>query len=60
MAYYRLYFMNRRGHIARVEEFDAADDAKAIALADEDDTQPKELWCSSRKVEQWSAPIAGK
>ena len=59
MAYYRLYFMNRTGHIARVEEFDASDDAKAIALADKDGTQPKELWCSSRRVEQWSAPTAG-
>ena len=56
MAYYRLYFMNRRGHIARVEDFDASDDAKAIALAGENGARPKELWCSSRRVEQWAAP----
>ena len=56
MAYYRLYFMNRRGHIARFEEFVAADDAGAIAHADASGRQPKELWCSSRKVGQWSAP----
>ena len=54
MAYYRLYFMNRRGQIARVEELDAADDAKAIALADKEGPRPKELWCANRRVEQWS------
>jgi len=54
MAYYRLYFMNRLGHIARVQDFDAADDAKAIAVADENGARPKELWCSSRRVEQWA------
>ena len=57
MAYYRLYFMNRRGHIARVQDFDAADDAKAIAVADAVSSQPKELWCSGRRVEQWSIPV---
>ena len=57
MAYYRLYFMNRRGHIARVEDFDAADDLGAIALADTEGTQPKELWCSNRKVKKWSEAI---
>ena len=60
MAYYRLYFMNRRGHIARVEDFDAADDAKAIAVAHENGTQAKELWCSSRRVEQWAAPTTDR
>ena len=54
MAYYRLYFLNRRGHIASVQDFDAADDAKAIAVADAVSSQPKELWCSGRRVEQWS------
>ena len=49
MAYYRLYFMDRRGHIARFEEFDAPDDARAIALANVDGQQPKELWCSNRR-----------
>ena len=57
MAYYRLYFMNRRGHIARVQDFDATDDAEAVAVADKNGTQPKELWCSSRRVGQWSAPV---
>ena len=60
MAYYRLYFLNPQGHIARVADFDAADDAKAIARAEKDGRQPKELWCSSCRVEQWSAPIARK
>lgn len=45
--------MNPRGHIARVEDFDAAD-ARAIAVADENGARPKELWCSSRGVEQWA------
>jgi hypothetical protein len=51
--------MDRRGHIARFEEFDAPDDAKAIALANADGQQPKELWCSNRRVGQWSAHLVG-
>lgn len=53
MAYYRLYFMNPQGHFARFEEFNASDDANAIAHAEVAGTQPKELWCSSRRVERW-------
>ena len=57
MGYYRLYFMNSfSGHIERFEEFDAADDAAAVVLA-----QAKrgpftlELWCSQRKVKRFNA-----
>ena len=52
MSYYRLYFMSTySGHIERFEEFDAADDNEAIAVA-ETKRGPLvlELWCSRRKV----------
>ena len=53
MAYYRLYFLNRHGHIQRVEDFEAADDATAIARAAAEPGRPMELWCAGRRVEQW-------
>ena len=53
MAYYRLYFLSRHGHIQRVEDFEAADDGTAIATAARERCRPMELWCAGRRVEQW-------
>ena len=52
MAYYRLYFMNKRnGHIDRFEEFEAASDEMAITRADGHVTAaPLELWSGGTKV----------
>ena len=51
MAYYRLYFLNRHGHIQRVDDFEAADDSAAIARAARELGRPMELWCAGRRVE---------
>ena len=56
MAYYRLYFLNRRGHFAGVEEFEAADDLRAVAQVERDGSESKELWCSRRKIREWPLP----
>lgn len=52
MPYYRLYFLHRfSGHIIRFAEYEAPDDASALALAAEHEgDQPLELWCRHRKV----------
>jgi hypothetical protein len=52
MAYYRLYFMDRRtGHIDRFEEFDAAGDAAAIERAERHSAAaPIELWSGAKKI----------
>jgi len=55
MSGYRLYFMDRfSGHIEHRREFEAADDAAAIAIADGWSTgQPMELWLGSHKLKRW-------
>ena len=57
MSYYRLYFMTSfTGHIERFEEFAADNDEQAISLAQSrQGPLALELWCSHRKVEQFSA-----
>lgn len=57
MSYYRLYFMRTfSGHIERFEEFDAADDREAVALAEaRRGGLALELWCSRRKVARLEA-----
>jgi hypothetical protein len=54
VPYYRLYFVDRRGRFGRVEGFVAADDAAAVAYAEERANEVKELWCGGRRVKQWS------
>jgi len=56
MAHYRLYSLSLEGHIQRVEDFEADDDAAAIAEASLRGIAPKELWCGGRRVEQWPCP----
>ena len=58
MPYYRLYFLDRRGHFGRVEGFAAADDSAAVTFAETQDDAVKELWCGGRRVKQWrEAPV---
>ena len=61
MLYYRLYFMRRfSGHIDHYREFEAENDAAALAIAEgwrED--LPMELWNLQRKLKHWDeAPTA--
>jgi len=53
VPYYRLYFLDRRGHFGRVEGFAAADDDAAVRIAEDQDNAVKELWCGGRRVKQW-------
>lgn len=52
MAYYRLYMLGSpSGRFVGFKEFDEADDAAAIAVAEMNaTTQALELWCGPRKV----------
>jgi hypothetical protein len=51
MATYRLYLMNGRGKIRRVEHLDATDDREAIRLASEKKLSlSAELWDRDRLV----------
>ena len=56
MANYRLYSLSPEGHIQRVEDFAADDDAAAIAEASQRGVAPKELWCGNRRIAQWPCP----
>lgn len=55
--YYRLYFMDRPGgHIDHFREFEAVDDAVALALAEKwRNGHPMELWNRQRKLKHWDA-----
>jgi hypothetical protein len=55
VLYYRLYFIHPgNGRILRFAEFEAPDDAAAVALAAEHEGgQPLELWCRHRKVKRF-------
>jgi hypothetical protein len=55
MLYYRLYFFDRfSGHIDQFREFDAEDDAAAIALAEQwSSGGPMELWNRERRLKRW-------
>jgi hypothetical protein len=57
MSGYRLYFMDRfSGHIEHRREYEAQDDAEAIAIANDWRTgQPMELWLGSTKLKHWEA-----
>jgi hypothetical protein len=57
MLYYRLYFYDRfSGHIDHFREFEAEDDAAAIALAEEwRCSGPMELWNRQRQLKRWDA-----
>jgi hypothetical protein len=51
---YRAYFLDRMGHITRLHEFFAADDAAAITIAEGwREGKAMELWSRDRKVKAW-------
>lgn len=58
VLYYRLYFFDRfSGHIDDFREFEAADDAAAVAIADGwVDGRAMELWNRERRLKRWSTP----
>ena len=55
MAYYRLYHLRGpRNEVETFREFDAEDDANAIAQGEAwRDLNPMELWSGHRKVRRW-------
>jgi hypothetical protein len=57
MPYFRLYYFDRfSGHIDHFREFDAEDDAAAVALAERwSDGRPMELWNRERRLKQWES-----
>lgn len=60
MRYYRLYFMDRfSGHIDHFREFEAEDDAAALAVAEGwREERPMELWSGPLKLRHWDvAPL---
>lgn len=51
MAAYRLYCLERSGHIVQHVSFEADDDGQAIAVIElYDDSTDRELWHDHRKV----------
>ena len=57
---YRLYFLDlRNGHIKHFRETMAEHDAAATDAAERlREDGPMELWCRTRKVEEWPALFA--
>lgn len=60
MGYYRLYLLDGpKGRFVGFEEFEAADDAEAVRIAEEGpDSRARELWCGKRKVRNFAAKDA--
>ena len=53
---YRLYFIDRNGHIQQAAEFECANDAEAELFAqDQRDTRSMELWSGARRVAEYPA-----
>jgi hypothetical protein len=57
MPYFRLYYFDRfSGHIDHFREFDAEDDAAAVALAERwSDGRPMEVCIRERRLKQWES-----
>jgi hypothetical protein len=62
MLYYRLYFFDGfSGHIDQFREFDADDDAAAMALAEQWSAGgPMELWNRERRLKRWESKRSGE
>lgn len=60
LLYYRLYYFDRfSGHIDHFREFEAEDDAAALALADRwTDGRPMELWNRERRLKRWEQALS--
>ena len=50
---YRLYTMDRDGHIVDVRPFEAAGDLAAMVAADTGSGEVLELWCGDRRVTEF-------
>jgi len=60
MSEYRLYYLDRDGHIQRAVELECAGDEQAIRFAREHlDQQGLELWQRDRVVAKFSPALAG-
>lgn len=61
MLYFRLYYFDRfSGHIDHFREFEAADDAAAIAIAEGwANGRPMELWNRERRLKRWDSILPG-
>lgn len=57
MAYYRLYFLDRAGHIQHFREFEGSTDAAALRQSEEwrEERLAMELWSCRRRVASWPA-----
>jgi hypothetical protein len=57
MLYYRLYYFDRfSGHIDHFREFEAEDNAAAVALAQHwSDGHSMELWNRRRRLRRWES-----
>jgi len=56
MAWYRLYLMDRAGHIRDAVDIDCEDDVQALAAAERNHAGPEmELWQCDRRVKLFPA-----
>jgi len=54
MAFYRLYFMDRAGHIFGMRLLDAADEAQAVGRSERMGRgEVRELWRGGTKLRHW-------
>ena len=59
MAFYRLYFMDRAGHISGVRELEAKDATQAIGRAERMGSgEKRELWRRSNMLKRWDSDPA--
>jgi hypothetical protein len=59
MSGYRLYIMNRHGHIVDAVEFLCEDDATAQAIAERHgEGRATELWSGARVVRRYKEPLS--
>jgi hypothetical protein len=57
MVDYRVYYINRDGHICAVEELTCADDDEAIMAFERcASDRPMELWRLDRRIKTYSPP----
>jgi hypothetical protein len=59
VAWYRIYFFDRNGHIGRALDIECADDDEAVRRMDEEKHAfPLELWERERRIRRLE-PIGG-
>ena len=61
MGFYRLYFMDREGHISGVREVEADDDVQAIGRAGRMGRgEVRELWLDAVRLGRWDSDAFGQ